>query len=77
MRPSPYSARVTAAAKEKEGGRDEMKSVVCYYMQSNVVKHNCNNRVRGWVTDISMVIMCYPSPFRVKPRLVTQPRVEF
>ena len=37
MRPSPYSARVTAAAKEKEGGRDEMKSVVCYYMQSNVV----------------------------------------
>ena len=26
-------------------------------MQSNVVKHNCNNRVRGWVTDINMVIM--------------------
>ena len=30
---------------------------MCYYMQSNVVKHNCNNRVRGWVTDINMVIM--------------------
>ena len=54
-----------------------MKSVVLYYMHSYIVKHNCNNRVRGWVTDINMVIMCYPSPFRVKPRLVTHPRVEF
>ena len=40
-----------------------------YYMQSNIVKHNCNNRVRGWVTDINMIIMCYLSQFRVKPRL--------
>ena len=32
-RPSPYnSARVAAAAKEKEGGRDEMKSVVYIYI---------------------------------------------
>ena len=50
-------------------------------MQSYIVKHNCSNRVRGWVTDTNTVtpdhIMCYPSPFRVKPRLVTHPRVEF
>ena len=46
-----------------------MKSVVLYYRQSYIVKHNCNNRVRGWATDINTVIMCYPSPFRVKPRL--------
>ena len=51
---------------------------ILYYMQSYIVKHNCNNRVRGWVTDINtVIIMCYPSPFRVTPRLVTHPRVEF
>ena len=29
-----------------------------YYMQNYIVKHNCNNRVRGWVTDTNTFTSC-------------------